>query len=188
MTDTTTITPEERARLREQADKSYLLPLDEDEVPSVGFDGLTDDRIAYIAAACNSVPRLLDALDAVEAQLADAKKSVPIADNGKIAADKWKSLPRRPDYNDVDCAGCPERRRWYLTWTTEPPNVEHVGKWFWSKIPGQSMAVPVIVAELDGVLGIGRGTSEQGLTMQTCREFGVKFAGPIPTPLEPGES
>ena len=75
-----------------------------------------------------------------------------------------------------------------LTWTTEPPNVEHVGTWFWSKIPGQRMAVPVIVAEVDGVLGIGRGTSEQGLTMETCREFGVKFAGPIPTPLEPGES
>lgn len=71
-----------------------------------------------------------------------------------------------------------------LTWTTEPPKVEHVGKWFWSKIPGQSMAVPVIVAELDGVLGIGRGTSEQGLTMQTCREFGVKFAGPIAPPVE----
>lgn len=70
MSDTTTITPEERARLREQADKSYLLPLDEDEVPSVGFDGLTDDRIAYIAAACNSVPRLLNALEAAEAESA----------------------------------------------------------------------------------------------------------------------
>ena len=74
-----------------------------------------------------------------------------------------------------------------LTWTTEPPKVEHVGKWFWSKLPGKS-TVPVIVAELDGVLGIGRGTSEEGLTMETCREFGVKFAGPIPMPLEPGES
>lgn len=82
----------------------------------------------------------------------------------------WNSLPRA------------------LTWTTEPPKVEHVGKWFWSKIPGQSMAVPVIVAELDGVLGIGRGTSEQGLTMQACREFGVKFAGPIQAPLEPEAS
>ncbi|MBB5143915.1 hypothetical protein [Desulfovibrio intestinalis] len=69
MTNTTTITPEERARLREQADKSYLLPLDEDEVPSVGFDGLTDDRIAYIAAACNAVPRLLTALEATEAEV-----------------------------------------------------------------------------------------------------------------------
>ena len=64
MDDTTTITAEERARLRELADKSYLLPLDEGEVPSVGFDGLTDDRVAYIAAACNSVPRLLTALEA----------------------------------------------------------------------------------------------------------------------------
>lgn len=38
-------------------------------------------------------------------------------------------LPRRPDYNDVDCAGCPERRRGYLTWTTEPPKV--AGKYWW---------------------------------------------------------
>ena len=68
------ITQEERARLREQADKSYLLPLDEDEVPSVGFDGLTDDRIAYIAAACNSVPRLLNALEAAEAENARLRK------------------------------------------------------------------------------------------------------------------
>ena len=49
--------------------------------------------------------------------------SGPIADNGKIAAATWNSLPRRPDYNDVDCAGCPERRRSALTWTTEPPKV-----------------------------------------------------------------
>ena len=70
------ITQEERARLREQADKSYLLPLDEDEVPSVGFDGLTDDRIAYIAAACNSVPRLLNALEAAEAENARLRKMV----------------------------------------------------------------------------------------------------------------
>lgn len=41
----------------------------------------------------------------------DCYTSGPIADNGKIAADEWNSLPRRPDYNDVDCAGCPERRR-----------------------------------------------------------------------------
>lgn len=80
MSDTTTITPEERARLREQADKSYLLPLDEDEVPSVGFDGLTDDRIAYIAAACNSVPRLLTALDAAEARADRAEKELAGAD------------------------------------------------------------------------------------------------------------
>lgn len=90
------------------------------------------------------------------------------AESAAITA--WNALPRA------------------LKWTTEPPKVEHVGTWFWSKIPGQRMAVPVIVAEVDGVLGIGRGTSEQGLTMETCREFGVKFAGPIPTPLEPGES
>ena len=27
--------------------------------------------------------------------------SGPIADNGKIAADKWNSLPRRPDYGGL---------------------------------------------------------------------------------------
>ena len=68
-----TITPEERAELRELADKSYLLPLNEDEVPSVGFDGLTDERIAYIAAACNSVPRILDALEQVEVRAEKAE-------------------------------------------------------------------------------------------------------------------
>lgn len=114
--------------------------------------------------------------------------SGPIKEYADSAIAAWNKLPRRPDYNDVDCAGCPERRRSALTWGEEPPKVEHVGTWFWSKIPGQRMAVPVIVAELDGVLGIGRGTSESGLTMETCREFGVKFAGPIPTPLEPEES
>ena len=80
MDDTTTITPEERARLRELADKSYLLPLDEGEVPSVGFDGLTDDRIAYIAAACNSVPLLLDALEQAEARAEKAEKELAGAD------------------------------------------------------------------------------------------------------------
>ena len=55
--------------------------------------------------------------------------SGPIGDNGKIASDKWNSLPRRPDYNDVDCAGCPERRRSALTWTHEPPKV--AGKYWW---------------------------------------------------------
>lgn len=93
----------------------------------------------------------------------------PCSDAQEAAIATWNSLPRA------------------LTWTTEPPKVEHVGKWFWSKLPGKN-TVPVIVAELDGVLGIGRGTSEEGLTMETCREFGVKFAGPIPTPLEPEES
>ena len=91
MTDTTMITPEERARLREQADKSYLLPLDEDEVPSVGFDGLTDDRIAYIAAACNSVPRLLNALEAAEAENARLRERLEAALD-KIAEiqDEWE--------------------------------------------------------------------------------------------------
>lgn len=40
----------------------------------------------------------------------------------------WNSLPRRPNYNDTDCAGCPERRRSALTWTTEP-----------STVPGESL-------------------------------------------------
>lgn len=73
------------------------------------------------------------------------------------AISAWNSLPRA------------------LTWTTEPPKVEHVGKWFWSKLPGKS-TVPVIVAELDGVLGIGRGTSEEGLTMTTKT---IYISGPM---------
>ena len=46
------------------------------------------------------------------------------------AITSWNSLPRRPDYNDVDCAGCPERRPRALTWTTEPPKV---AGWYWRK-------------------------------------------------------
>lgn len=88
MSDTTTITPEERARLREQADKSYLLPLDEGEVPSVGFDGLTDDRVAYIAAACNSVPRLLTALEAAEARAEKAESDKAALEEDLEATEK----------------------------------------------------------------------------------------------------
>ena len=47
----------------------------------------------------------------------------------EAAITAWNSLPRRPDYNDVDCAGCPERRRCALTWTNEPPKV--AGKYWW---------------------------------------------------------
>ena len=96
--------------------------------------------------------------------------SGPIADNGKIAADKWNFLPRHPDYNDVDCAGCPERRRGYLTWTTEQPRVPG---WYWHK-------------------------NCLGVTMMDLRSLdassnikpidGWQWAGPIPLPLEPEES
>ena len=53
------ITEAELARLEELAVKSELLPMDEDDVLSVCFDGLDENRIAYIAAACDSVPRLI---------------------------------------------------------------------------------------------------------------------------------
>jgi len=89
-----TITLEERAKLRELADKSYLLPLNEDDVPSVGFDGLTDDRIAYIAAACNSVLRLLNALEHAEARAENAEKELAGADAEiaeRIAIGCWQT-------------------------------------------------------------------------------------------------
>ena len=97
MDDTTTITPEERARLRELADKSYLLPLDEGEVPSVGFDGLTDDRIAYIAAACNSVPLLLDALEQAEARAEKAEAEV-----ARLKAERRYLANALSSYGDED--------------------------------------------------------------------------------------
>lgn len=98
--------------------------------------------------------------------------SGPIADNGKIAADKWNSLPRRPDYNDVDCAGCPERRRGYLTWTTEPPTV--VGKFWWrdGRHPHEVGILTVTQTKLEGFKHRRPGPHEQ-------------FSGPIPEPKEP---
>ena len=93
--------------------------------------------------------------------------SGPIADNGKIAADKWNSLPRRPDYNDVDCAGCPERRHNALTWTTDPPKVPG---WYWHYMPP---AFGTVIEFFDPEISdAGRG----------------EWAGPIPEPLEPEES
>lgn len=76
-------------------------------------------------------------------------------------------LPRRPDYNDVDCAGCPERRRGYLTWTTEPPTV---AGWYWVRCTAAD-DFPIIkhVAQRDA----------------TAALLKREWAGPIPAPLEP---
>lgn len=98
--------------------------------------------------------------------------SGPIADNGKIAADKWNSLPRRPDYNDVDCAGCPERRRGYLTWTTEPPKV--AGWYWWRDVSHKGEATIQCMSQ------------SQVERLKTYP--GEEWAGPIPTPLEQEES
>lgn len=56
----------------------------------------------------------------------DCYTSGPIADDEASAKEKWNSMPRRPDYNDVDCAGCPERRLraerdWLLSWFDAHP-------------------------------------------------------------------
>lgn len=100
--------------------------------------------------------------------------SGPIADNGKIAADKWNSLPRRPDYNDVDCAGCPERRRSALTWTTEPPKVPG---FYFLKMASGTISM-VYLSEADIMDNDWHGSIGQW----------VANAGPIHTPREPEES
>lgn len=109
--------------------------------------------------------------------------SGPIADNGKIAADKWNSLPRRPDYNDVDCAGCPERRRGYLTWTTEPPKV---AGWYWRKETAAGRA------HVFHFTGNWEDYGEHWESDRVCQLPLILndnlWAGPIPTPLEPEES
>lgn len=79
----------------------------------------------------------------------------------------WNSLPRRPDYNDVDCAGCPERRRWYLTWTTEPPRVEG---WYWHK----------------NCLGVTLMNIRAGVMLKEIDDW--QWAGPIQAPTEPEAS
>ena len=78
----------------------------------------------------------------------------------------WNSLPRRPDYNDVDCAGCPERRRGYLTWTTEPPKDDG---WYWVRCTAAD-DFPIIkhVAQRDA----------------TAALLKREWAGPIPEPEE----
>lgn len=108
--------------------------------------------------------------------------SGPIGDNGKIAADRWNSLPRRPDYNDVDCAGCPERRHNALTWTTEPPKV---AGWYFQRAMGKekTQRIAFVSATLSG-LHCKCGCSSRPLAHWV--EF--EWAGPIPEPLEPEES
>ena len=100
--------------------------------------------------------------------------SGPIADNGKIAADKWNSLPRRPDYNDVDCAGCPERRRSALTWTTEPPKVPGWYWWRWAKYQGW-----MCLAVRDGLI-----VEHPRKVLRHAQDIGGQWAGPIAPPGE----
>ena len=91
----------------------------------------------------------------------------------------WNSLPRRPDYNDVDCAGCPERRRSALMWTTEPPKV--AGWYWWRTSKGQNVNT-IQVWSRSGVLGYCFDTE-----FITTLDRG-EWAGPIPTPIEPEAS
>lgn len=106
--------------------------------------------------------------------------SGPIADNGKIAADKWNSLPRRPDYNDTDCAGCPERRRSLLTWITVPPKV--AGKYWW-RPSGKRIGRIRDMFVRNGEVGF---LDRNDRFIKDLDEG--EWAGPIPTPLEPEES
>ena len=102
--------------------------------------------------------------------------SGPIADNGKIAADKWNSMPRRPDYNDVDCAGCPERRHSALTWGEEPPKV--AGWYPWRSGKGQNMTM-IQIHIFNGVCGFWDGNG----VFKTDLNRG-EWAGPIPAPID----
>lgn len=90
----------------------------------------------------------------------------------------WNSLPRRPDYNDVDCAGCPERRRGYLTWTTEPPTV---AGWYWQRLIGRENTCTMAWITLENKKL--RCKSIFG-DRQLTRFKGFEWAGPIPIPEE----
>ena len=103
----------------------------------------------------------------------------PAEHNPDFAEAAWNSLPRRPDYNDVDCAGCPERRRSALTWTTEPPKA--AGWYWWRTSKGQNVNI-IQVWSRSGVLGYCFDTE-----FITTLDRG-EWAGPIPTPIEPEAS
>jgi Lar family restriction alleviation protein len=96
----------------------------------------------------------------------------------------WNALPRRPDYNDVDCAGCPERRRSALTWTTDPPRV---AGWYWCRASTLNMPRCVEVYGAWEQLMFGSKRDDFNPQMPVTRE-GFEWAGPIPTPHEPEES
>lgn len=98
--------------------------------------------------------------------------SGPIKEYADSAIAAWNKLPRRPDYNDVDCAGCPERRRGYLTWGEEPPKV---AGWYWLRdVSHKGEATTLYMSQ------------SQVERLKTYP--GEEWAGPIPEPLEPEES
>ena len=108
----------------------------------------------------------------------------------------WNSLPRRPDYNDVDCADCPERRRGYLTWTHEPPKVAGIFLAESTLDNCSKKITPIEVFSSDHWRHSDWEKRHGKLSCLLCLGgFGVcpvskysRFAGPIPTPLEPEES
>ena len=110
------------------------------------------------------------------------KTSGPYCDTEAAAIAAWNKLPRRPDYNDVDCAGCPERRRSALTWTTEPPKVAGWYWYHWRSGKGQNMTM-IQTHIFNGVCGYWDGNG----VFRTDLNRG-EWAGPIPAPLEPEES
>ncbi len=99
----------------------------------------------------------------------------PAEHHPDFAEREWNSLPRRPDYNDVDCAGCPERRRGYLTWTTEPPKVP--GEYWWRASKGQNVSTLRIWSR-SGVFGY---CFDSEFITELSRG---EWAGPIPAPID----
>ena len=110
--------------------------------------------------------------------------SGPVLDIEADAIAAWNKLPRWPDYNDVDCAGCPERRYNALTWTTVPPNVPG---WYWCRPSTLNMPRCVEVYGAWEQLMFGSKRDDFNPQMPVTRE-GFEWAGSIPTPLEPEES
>ncbi len=109
--------------------------------------------------------------------------SGPIKEHADSAIAAWNSLPRRPDYNDVDCAGCPERRRSALTWTTEPPKV---AGWYWRKETAAGRA------HVFHFTGNWEDYGEHWESDRVCQLPLILndnlWAGPIQAPAEPEES
>ena len=77
-TTTTTITPKERAKLRELAQRAPGPWNNKSVCYMQGFWVIVKNKAAYAEYACNSVPRLLTALEAAEAESATLRKRLEV--------------------------------------------------------------------------------------------------------------
>lgn len=112
----------------------------------------------------------------------DCYTSGPIADDEASAKEKWNSMPRRPDYNDVDCAGCPERRlRAERDWLVE--KLADI-----SDKVNKDRALPFCAA--CNICPVGDDEMEGRTCAVAITEAARRAveAGPIPQPAEPEES